>query len=276
MNKYFLFFYTLSFLILFSSCKKEVETKTDFFEYYNEFFISEENKELGSLQLFAEIELPIQYKNKEILSSLQKQIVGKVLGEKYNNYPLNNILNAYAADISDEYRRANADFIEKIQELEGSKAFLNNQIEVYGMFIHIDDKIMTYSYERYAYMGGAHGNSRRLLFTFDLDEARILTEEDVFKEGYEQDLTQLIKEAIVDAKADLASVADLDDFNFFSDQIKPNNNFYVMPEGIIYLFNPYDIAPYSMGETTAFIPYTKLKGILKPNNGIEHIFISNK
>ena len=124
-----------------------------------------------------------------------------------------------------------------------------NEIQVQGVALYLDDKILSYSYERYAYMGGAHGNSSRFFYNFDLSTAGLLTEKDLFVENYQEPLTQLIKQQIVEDNAEIESVADLNDFHFFEDQIKPNNNFYVNADGLVYVYNPYDIAPYSTGQT---------------------------
>jgi hypothetical protein len=70
----------------------------------------------------------------------------------------------------------------------------------------------------------------------------------------------------------MESVADLNVFNFYEDQIVPNNNFYITPEGIVYVYNPYDIAPYSMGQTSVLLTFEKLKPILKKNNPIEYLY----
>ena len=63
----------------------------------------------------------------------------------------------------------------------------------------------------------------------------------------------------------------LEDTDFWVYAIKPNGNFYITDESINYVFNPYEIAPYSLGQTEVIIPFYKLKGILKPNNIISHL-----
>jgi len=55
------------------------------------------------------------------------------------------------------------------------------------------------------------------------------------------------------------------------DAIKPNENFYITDESINYVFNPYEIAPYYMGQTEVVIPFYRLKDILKPNSIISYL-----
>jgi hypothetical protein len=52
------------------------------------------------------------------------------------------------------------------------------------------------------------------------------------------------------------------------ENIVPNGNFYITHESINYVFNPYDIAPYAVGQTEIDILFADLKEILKPNGVI--------
>lgn len=44
-----------------------------------------------------------------------------------------------------------------------------------------------------------------------------------------------------------------------------NDNFALTKEGIKFIFNPYEIAPYAMGQQEFTIPYSALQAIAKPN-----------
>ncbi|NJK82479.1 MAG: DUF3298 domain-containing protein [Saprospiraceae bacterium] len=45
-----------------------------------------------------------------------------------------------------------------------------------------------------------------------------------------------------------------------------NDNFALTSEGVAFMFNPYEIAPYAMGQQQFTIPYTALQAIAKPNS----------
>lgn len=252
------------------SCVKEkIDYRT--LEYYNEFFVSEENKEMGSLEISVSMDLPTEFPDNELILSVQKQIVAKIFGDRYNYIDIDTVLATYAENIANEYIKSNLPFLEKINDLEGSKAFLDNQIDIVGSLLYFDENIISYSYEHYAYLGGAHGNSRQQIFNFDMQDASVFSEKDVFIDNYSELLSDLIKEQIVANKAEIESVADLSDFNYYEKEIKPNNNFIVDNEGITYVYNPYDIAPYSMGQTAVFLSYEVLKPILRKDSPINKI-----
>ena len=149
---------------------------------------------------------------------------------------------------------------------------MSNEISIDGVSLYLDEKILSYSYESYAYLGGAHGNSNRMLYNYDLSNAHTIKEQDLFIADYKASLTQLIKDQILEQSAEIGSVADLNDLNFWEDEIKPNDNFYISDEGLVYIFNPYEIAPYSMGQTEVMLPYDKLKPLLKKGNILEYLY----
>ena len=46
----------------------------------------------------------------------------------------------------------------------------------------------------------------------------------------------------------------------------PNNNFAITRDGLIYYFNPYEIAPYVAGIIQVRVPYEELRLILRPGS----------
>jgi hypothetical protein len=60
----------------------------------------------------------------------------------------------------------------------------------------------------------------------------------------------------------LPGTGKLTDSGYFVDEIKPNENFYVTGEGVGFVYNHYEIAPYSFGATDIFLTKEGLKEIL--------------
>jgi len=55
---------------------------------------------------------------------------------------------------------------------------------------------------------------------------------------------------------------------FKGDKFALNDNYLITPLGIRFLYNPYEIKPYAAGTTDLFIPYDKIKSLLRPNTVI--------
>ena len=112
------------------------------------------------------------------------------------------------------------------------------------------------------YMGGAHPLESFLSDNFDMTTGKILTLEDVFgdAEKYRPVLNKAICKNLLPQKEKLLRV------NFEEvDIISHANNlqFRIKDYGIEFIFQIYEIAPYSSGAIFVTVPYEDLSGILK-------------
>lgn len=97
------------------------------------------------------------------------------------------------------------------------------------------------------YEGGAHGINQLLVFNFDNDTGRKLTLADVFVPGYEQTLCQLLLDALTEETGakDLDGLHDMG-YLYSMDLFAPEN-FILGDDAVTFIYNPYEIAPYTMG-----------------------------
>jgi len=146
---------------------------------------------------------------------------------------------------------------------EDGRILLCEEQYLSGSVMGIVKDILSYGVERYVYLGGPHGNNYRLFLNFDLRTGRTLSEEDIFTEGYEEPLTELLLHYMVEQNDEVDLIKDLELAGYNVDDIHPNDNFYLADEGITYVFNPYDIAPYAFGETEILIPWDDVKPLLR-------------
>ena len=123
-------------------------------------------------------------------------------------------------------------------------------------------------------MGGAHGLNTRNYFNFNLKNGKRITEADLYKPGFENALSELIKVRMIEERKEnpeLEPIERLEDSDYWVEAIKPNGNFYITDQSINYVFNPYEIGPYYMGQTEVTLPFARLSQILKPNGLIEYL-----
>lgn len=260
------------FTIGFLSCTQQPEDiAMKQYELQARYFLTSDST-LGSLELNIEVELPEKFHNKEVLRNVQQQLVGKIFGEIYNSFPIESVLPKYAAMMRSEYIRVNDPYIEQLKDTPGATSVFQNQIMIQGVAMYADTRLLSYSYERFANMGSSDGNNSRMLYNYNLENALPIKEVDIFVANYEPSLKQLLKKQILADHVEVSSVGDLQDFQYYEEQIKPNNNFYLTAEGIVYVFNPYEITPYSMGQTAVLLTYNQLRPILKKNNPIAYIY----
>lgn len=133
-------------------------------------------------------------------------------------------------------------------------------------------QVFSLSFGADGYSGGAHGNSRIDYRSYDPKTGRRYGLGDWLKKGYEKPLQELGEKAFRKARG-LPSDDSLDDFGFtFEDGFKLNDNYAATSKGLVFYFNPYEIASYADGPTELTIPYSELKDWLLPKGPLASLF----
>jgi len=114
----------------------------------------------------------------------------------------------------------------------------------------------------YSFTGGAHGMETQEFFTVDLHKGSRIRLKDIFKNGYEQKLAAMLTDKL-HRMTSIPANARLTDNGYFTDVIQPTENFYINPNGMGFVYNQYEIAPYSFGSTEIFLTHSELAAILK-------------
>jgi hypothetical protein len=114
----------------------------------------------------------------------------------------------------------------------------------------------------YSFTGGAHGMENLEFFTVDLHKGSRIRLKDIFKNGYEPKLAAMLTDKL-HRMTSIPSNARLTDNGYFTDVIQPTDNFYINPNGVGFVYNQYEIAPYSFGTTDIFLTHSDLVAILK-------------
>lgn len=125
------------------------------------------------------------------------------------------------------------------------------------------DHLATLNYSESGYTGGAHPFSGQRYFVLDLDSGKQLTLKDLLAAGYEEALNEAGERAFRKAR-NLPSDASLEEagFWFANNLFKVNTNFGVMGNGLAFVFNPYEVAPYAMGPTEFTIRYNDIDSLI--------------
>jgi len=114
----------------------------------------------------------------------------------------------------------------------------------------------------YHFSGGAHGMYGTFHTCVDLETGRKLAFADIFAPDSENALTAIIKRII-------ANEAEGD---YFDSEIKPSDNFYFNGEGVTFVYNPYEIAPYYVGIVEILVPFDEIAPLLLPETPVKRLF----
>lgn len=247
-------------LIVVSACKETKTTVVDTPEW--EFDKISLKKELivdndstkGGMKLNLEFNYPSKYGNDSLLKQIQSVFVY-----------------AFAGDTAKGLSPKDAfDVFEKSVERDGMEMgrfamndgpdFSNYYRNVITTVEDTTDILITAKTYADSYTGGAHGAHQTFYYNIDLRTGKLITEGDLYKGDYKEVLISLIK-------------AELDERNKDEDRritilepeaVVPNGNFYLDDKGVVYVYNEYDIAPYSDGLIEVTIPYEKIEALITP------------
>ena len=220
-----------------------------------------------SLTVSIHIEYPTAIGKTDALNNIQRDLKHRLFGEAYIDMEPQQALDAYVAMLKTEYKINNLplkeDWEKDNRDYEYAPICCEEQV-LTGSVMGEVKGILSYCVERYVYTGGAHGSNFRQFVNYNLQKGAHIDEEQLFAENYQEPLTQLLLQYMVEQNDEIALIQDLQEAGYNVDDIHPNDNFYLAEEGITYVFNPYDIAPYALGETEILIPWSALQNILKP------------
>lgn len=120
------------------------------------------------------------------------------------------------------------------------------------------DSLVVYTIRRESYTGGAHGMRSTEYHNYWTKGGYELSLGDLFTEEQLPQLTERIKTKIREQYG-AADDEELAQRGFFPETIAPTENFEVTPDGVVFHYNPYDIACYAMGEIDVSFTREELK-----------------
>ncbi|NDV94672.1 DUF3298 domain-containing protein [Dysgonomonas sp. 521] len=161
--------------------------------------------------------------------------------------------------------KVQADYTADAEELAGIHAtedsdfphFSNYEYNRSSKISMETESLVTASIYDYTYTGGAHGLYGVSYYNIDKKTGTLIKEEQLFVPGYKDKLAVLIQNEISrrnnlhDDEEEIGLLVDLQD-------VGPNDNFYFGNEGIVYVYNIYEITPYAQGIVEITIPYDQV------------------
>ena len=226
---------------------------------------------------YCDFSIDYSYLNEEgdsIAGIINRNIQREFLGEDYTSLEPEVAVDSFRNTYLRNYQR-------EIGELyEADKAQANSEEEIpawynqtYSMVTFLDEGYngtMTTSANFYVDSGGAHPNQWSRWINFDFETGKLLTKEEVFLLSAKSDIERILFDHLIHMQAKLhpdetiKTLEDLQKKGFLQmTNIYIPDNFLLRKEGVFFLFNRYDIAPYSAGEIVLEIPYEEIGPYLK-------------
>ncbi len=264
--------FLMSLLVLMCACHKEAEMETR--QYTASDVIYPTNDKLDSMIVEIDMEIPTKLPVDSVLAPIQENILEQIYGKHFATMDPEKAMWEYIRMNQEEYQASNKENLvmlgeEPIEQMPSDedemdiRPTFSEEIYISARIMEQVGNILAYSVEQYVYMGGAHGINTRYFYNYDLNNGSLIEEETLFADGYQTQLTALLRRNLVEQSEALHSEADLIQSDYQQDNIVPNNNFCIQSDGMSWHFNPYDIAPYAYGETDIFVSSADLQPLLK-------------
>ncbi len=130
--------------------------------------------------------------------------------------------------------------------------------------IDVFDRTLSYTVKGYEYTGGAHGISWTKGLNYSLETGELLTLDDYFTDRQKAAIPSALVSLLCWQKGFSATESEkLVEMGYYLDGIKPSENFRASATGITFIYNPYEIGPYSLGITEIELPYAMMDQLLK-------------
>lgn len=190
---------------------------------------------------------------------LIKKVIREVVDKDYNgNDEIGPIFLALKKEFFKFYMDENTDIPD-----DDMPGYLNWENQEDLLVYYYTPSFICLSSTGYYYTGGAHGNFGTLYRVISLMESKQLILDDVLTAKGQETLGGLLEKKFR-KQYEVKDSETLQDGGLFGDKIEPNDNFYLTGRGIGFVYNPYEIGPYVLGEIDLFIPFSELVEGLKP------------
>lgn len=136
------------------------------------------------------------------------------------------------------------------------------ELETKADTLHATPRTLTVKVETYAYTGGAHPNANLSFYTFDRGTGQQLTLTDMIT-----DTTALlgVVERVFRQQQGLLPQTNLEEHGYFL-----RDGHFFLPanigmgqKGMVFYYNPYELAAYAVGPIQVVVPYEQLSGIVR-------------
>lgn len=146
----------------------------------------------------------------------------------------------------------------------GMRATFNWEYDATMNILWNANDIASLAFRSYQYTGGAHGLGTIFLTVFDLKLNKVLTLNDIFVPGYKAKLQSVLENKLREEfEIPANSPLNGNEGILFDKHLALTKNFYLTGSGIGFIYNPYEVAPYVVGQIELFVPFSEIRSILK-------------
>ena len=256
---YMRLFYTSALALLLCACSEESETIT--FETVS----ANKTVALTADSLSPTCSVDIRLEQATARSGRAGEVINATVTERLldrNDDNMQKSAEAYADDYTSNYRRTLLPLYNQDSDDSHKQAWYHYHYIINSHTQKGSKGTLVYLADINYREGGDHAVNQRVVMNFEAKTGRLLNIRNVFIEGFEEQLKPLLLKALQE-KTGLESIKALHDNGYLrhSDIYVPAN-FILGSDAVTFVYNPDEIAPYTVGSIELTIPYATVDRIL--------------
>lgn len=226
------------------------------------------------------------------LDTLQKLFIESVLGHSFVEFTPQEALKAYSDNYKKNYKLDAEAFIKDVAELDSideieptlpdqyaneddykrrNGEFYSYNEELSNTIHFNQNNVVSFQVKQTSNKGGSVAFESFKNYTLSLRTGKILTESDIFKPGYDVQLSTLFTNALMENNK-VSTTDELNDLGYFGvEEIMPNKNFLVDDKGITYIFNKGEYSALPLDAPVIFLSYDILRPLLRENTVVSKL-----
>lgn len=165
---------------------------------------------------------------------------------------------------NDDLQKFAIDFIGFYKHHKHKSSTVLFSLESSAKVLRQDSNLTTIYLSGSLYDGTGDGHNKSTFINWDRAASKTIKLYDIFIPGFHEQLTG-IAEKIFRKQENLNDTSSLTDYFFDDGKFALSNNFLITRAGITFLYNEYEVKPYTEGSTQIDIPYSQIKLLLKPH-----------
>lgn len=215
---------------------------------------------------------PTSYENKAILDSLQHIFVSCFFDETYALFAPEDAVTNYGKAYIENYKEDVQVFFKNNDAHDDKEEYFSYYETTSNKITFNQEGILSFQVSQSNYKGGTNSYEFLKNHVVNLATGRLITQDDIFKPGYEKLLTPIFRDYLIKSNK-VKSISDLEDLGYFGiEEMIPNDNFLLDNEGITYIFNKGEYSAYKLDVIKIFIPFKEVDLALKKDSPISQLF----
>ena len=229
--------------------------------------ISETYFDFPQTKTGSSVDVTIHFLYPKTDTTLQQLFCKTFFGEDYARLLPSEAMKRYIEEVKSEYLFG----ADSLGFTPDELATMKSELSLENKIFYSDSLVLSIQKDLYTYSAGAaHGLHGTGYYNIGLQGKEILSEGDIFVDGYVPELTKIIQSHLLKTYGKQTAQELEESEGIYVSDLTPNDNFAIGAKGLTYCYNPYEIAPYAMGIIEIFIPYEALTNILRPGSILHH------